>query len=155
MSGKRGPLGKSENQKQREWQSKRQTPEPLPVPGTPYCPPDVGEGVEAVWNRLAPQLIDGGLLTVLDVPLFLLLCREIDFISRVDTKIAKDSEVIYDNRGVARVNPLCRLRSQSLKHVSELAKQFGLSGAGSRLRLGVEKKPERSPLLDMLDKPPA
>lgn len=67
---------------------------PAPAEGSVSCPTNLSEGAQAVWNRLAPDLIAKRVLTLWDVDEFAAFCDAVDRRDRSADHMDREGEVI-------------------------------------------------------------
>ncbi len=91
------------------------------------------------WARVAPWLVQNGLLTVLDRQLFAVYCETVGMYRQCQPIIERDGLVVDTPRG-RRPHPLLRVVARCQQDIRAIAAQFGLTPS-SRARLGAPALP--------------
>lgn len=107
-----------------------------------------------IWNELAPQLLELGVLTVIDGPAFALLC--IHWAIAIEaSKLVREAEeelgqgiITEDDRGRERKHRALQVLRDATREFKSLGAEFGLTPS-SRSRLEIEA-PEEIDELDQL-----
>lgn len=95
--GKRGPAKTPSNLRLlRGDKSAAKSKEPVPSAGSVKPPVKLSEGARRKWNRLAPDLIDKGLLTPWDVDQFSIVCEALETWRIAIRELRSDGEVISE-----------------------------------------------------------
>lgn len=127
--GKRGPKSRPTNLKvlNGERPSRVNDNEPLPAAGE-VSPPDWlrTEAVE-VWNTLAPDLEDKGVLTPWDVEAFAILCDAIVQYRQASKLVAQAGVLIKGRRDAAVKNPAMQIIRDTSQTIRAYAQEFGLT----------------------------
>ncbi|MEK6676616.1 MAG: phage terminase small subunit P27 family [Planctomycetota bacterium] len=100
------------------------------------------ERVRAVWEEIAPGLIERGLLTVLDEAAFRRYCWAEATHRTAAEHLATEGWVITNSRGRKIINPWVRIESSAMSVLLKLAQEFGMTPV-SRARLGPVMIPEQ------------
>lgn len=117
--------------------------EPLPAESEVKPPTGMRAKTRAVWRRLAPDLIDKGVLTAWDVDSFAIVCEAIALRAEC-IKIVHDShhaEGGLTARGAAggRIpNPLFKVIRDCNNDIARFGARFGLTPA-DRSRLSIDR----------------
>ena len=124
--------------------------EPEFAPGVGDCPKHLKGQAKKIWETLAPELEDLGLLTSADVDSFgtyVWLCGEcIKLIKDID----KNGNIHTTPNGHKQPRAEVSMLREFLKLKRALAQEFGLSPT-SRVRLSVAPKLENTEFEDLLD----
>jgi len=88
------------------------------------------------WNRIAPQLIELGLLTELDVVTFEMLCVMYQRTMQSRDELEKEGTTTVDERGLQRKHPLWQIYRESMNQFVLLCGDFGLQPT-KRLQLNI------------------
>jgi P27 family predicted phage terminase small subunit len=151
MMGKRGPKPAPNHLKvlrgDREQYLNRDEPIPTAVPGVDLTKPPRGIGAPAarVWRRLAPDLVDKGMLTAWDVDLFGAYCDTVATYEDVRRQLRAVGVTAKGSvPGTAVKHPLWRVQADCLATMVRLGAKFGLSPAD---RADVTPSDPRAPRL--------
>lgn len=107
------------------------------------------ESAKDFWRRVAPELIELGLLTVVDVPAFLMLCEHFAVGMEAAQVVADEGVTRQDENGVERKNPMLQILRDNSKAFRMYASEFGMTPS-SRQRLDFEAPEEADELVKML-----
>lgn len=109
--------------------------EPIPTPAAPGVdltkpPRGIGRGPAAVWRRLAPDLVDKGMLTPWDVDLFGAYCDAVANYEAVRRQL-RESGVTTPGSvpGTSVKHPLWRVQADCLATMLRIGAKFGMSPA--------------------------
>ncbi|MEM5403785.1 phage terminase small subunit P27 family [Paraburkholderia unamae] len=127
---------------------KRRLPkrEPKPRSGVPRRPPHLDATAAAEWERIVPELLATGLLTVIDGSVLAAYCmaysRWIDAEEALRRMKERDglthALMIKTSNGNAIQNPLVGTANKALMVMSRLAGEFGMTPAArTRIETGV------------------
>ncbi len=110
-----------------------------PVPSeAPIRPPSaLPTDAQAIWDRLAPDLIARRVLTAWDVDLFAAFCRELSLYYRAAAEVESNGAHVERPRSGPVPSPAFRVMQACLDSVRSLAASFGLTPA-DRARLSIE-----------------
>ena len=92
---------------------------------------------QAVWNRLAPDLIQRRVLTPWDVDLFSVFCRSVAFYNRAAAEVEKSGLSAQGSTGNQVVSPALRVMVMMSDMMRSVGQRFGLT-PGDRATLKVE-----------------
>ena len=110
---------------------------PQPQPMSFDEPPKwVGKYGQEIWNARAPELVELGILTKADRPMFEILCCTWNMFREALEILNRDGLTTVDERGLPRKNPIWTLYNSAAKDFSKLAQEFGITPV-SRQRLDV------------------
>lgn len=119
--------------------------EPIPS-GPAACPTNLSEGAQAVWKRLAPDLVAKGVLTAWDVDEFAAFCDAVDRRDRAAEHLDTEGEVIespvFDRNGVRTgerivLSPWWQVWKGASEAMVRFGGRFGLSPADrAQLKVG-------------------
>ena len=116
--------------------------EPLPAESTIVPPVQLSEDAQAVWDRLAPDLIDKGCLTSWDVDMFTIYCDAAA--TYHECRRAMGSE--YTTKGSVRdttvKSPLWRIMKDSADTMRTIGAKFGLTPSD---RAGIDVAEQTPP----------
>ena len=112
-------------------------------------PPGMRGGARKVWRRLAPDLIDKGVLTAWDVDSFAIVCDALALRAECLKKIHDpgDEDGGLTARGAAggRIpNPRLRIVRDCYNDIARFGSRFGLTPA-DRARLTIDRGSDRAP----------
>ena len=107
----------------------------------PAAPAHLNAGARKHWRRLAPQLIEAGLLTGLDLDMLGSLCSSLAMIDAASAAIATEGATIVTVTGQRKVNPWVTIRNVEQRSLAAQASEFGLSpSARSRIKAPPARK---------------
>lgn len=105
----------------------------------PEIPDWLSPEARSEWARVAPWLVQNGLLTVLDRGLLSLYCETVGMYRQCQPIIERDGLIVDTSRGRRR-HPLLRVEARCQQDIRANAAQFGLTPS-SRARLGAPALP--------------
>jgi len=97
----------------------------------------IGKYGREFWKEEAPELIELGVLTEADLPMWSILCCTWNMLRRSLESLDQDGLTTKDERGLPRKNPAWTLFNSAAKDFSRLAQEFGMTPL-SRQRLDVK-----------------
>ena len=103
------------------------TMEPVPPNVSIHCPQYLLPDARKEWKRLAPVLIQMGLLTAADVVPFAAYCTAFARWKEAEEEITRHGSIYKDNEGRIRPNPYIAIANQQLREIKSLAAEFGLT----------------------------
>jgi P27 family predicted phage terminase small subunit len=121
--------------------------QPLPAESTIVPPVKLSKGAQEVWDRLAPDLIDKGVLTSWDVDLFAVYCDAAAAYYECSAAMGSSYAVKGSVRDTTVKNPLWRVMRDCADTMRSIGGKFGLTPsdrAGIDVNM-VEKKPTTGP----------
>jgi len=107
------------------------------------------EAAKTFWRRVAPEMIELGLLTAVDVPAFLLMCEHFAVAREAAKTVARAGLTRKDEAGVERKHPLLQIMRDNSKAFRMYAAEFGMTPS-SRQRLAFEAPEEGDELVQLL-----
>ncbi len=111
-----------------------------PEADAPPRPDYLDEVAQEHWDRLAPALVDAGILTALDGGNLELYCQALSDVKRLTQQIREEGELIEGTRGTLQKNPRCLLLREAHDLVGKAGAQLGLSPTSRRSVSKVPKK---------------
>ena len=108
-------------------------PSDLPVRPPVKLPADA----QAVWNRLAPDMIKQRTLTHLDVDMFSVFCRSTALFNRAAAEVEKGGLFAKGSTGNEIVHPALRVMVMMADSMRSVGQRFGLT-PGDRATLRIE-----------------
>src|SRR5690625_1346140 len=127
--GRRGPAARPTNLKVLHGERPSRINDNEPIPATSeVTPPDWlrPEAVD-VWNTLAPDLDDKGVLTSWDVEAFAILCDAIVQYRQASKLVAQAGVLIKGRRDAAVKNPAMQVVRDTSQTIRAYAQEFGLT----------------------------
>lgn len=104
--------------------------EPIPAEGNVVPPVKLPPDAQAVWDRLAPDLIAKRVLSAWDVDLFCAYCREVAYYNRAAAEVAESGLTAPGSvKGTKVVSPAFRAMVAAEKMMASLGSRFGLTPA--------------------------
>lgn len=100
-------------------------------------PVELPADAQAVWNRLAPDLIARRVLTAWDVDMFSVYCRVVALFNRAADQAANAPFEVPGSHGGTVLNPIFRALTLLAAEMRSLGAQFGLTPA-DRAQLKLE-----------------
>lgn len=148
--GKRGPKPASNHLKvlrgDREHRLNRYEPIPSDVASLDLTKPPRGLGVKAaaVWRRLAPDLVDKGMLTAWDVDLFGAFCASVAQYNELERLLGRDYVVPGSAPNTLVKSPYWRAARECVDVMLRISSRFGFTpGDRACLVAGVDSAPKR------------
>src|SRR5262249_2357133 len=108
--------------------------------GRVTCPPWLPATAKREWKRLAPRLMEVGLLTPLDVACFACYCLSVASVITLTQRIEAEGAT-YEANGLTKHSPLVPMRAQAMQGVRLFGERFGCAPL-SRQRLDVPGPPQ-------------
>lgn len=102
------------------------------------------------WNRLAPELIDLGLLTTLDFGLLTMLCHSWSQFVSASERAEKTGMMIIGKAGRPLRNPYLKIIRDAKAEYLRFSQEFGM-GAAARSRIQMFEEKKEDPLDQFLD----
>lgn len=137
--GKRGPSGRPNHLKALagEREDRLNRDEPLPSGSAAVVPPgELPDDAQAVWDRLAPDLIDKRVLTAWDVDAFAEFCRTVAVYNRAAVEVDSLPLTAKGAAGGVTVQPAFRVMQAAAQMMRSTGQRFGLT-PGDRAALKV------------------
>jgi P27 family predicted phage terminase small subunit len=113
----------------------RDEPVPADLPVMPPVP--LPADAQAVWNRLAPDMVKKRVLTSWDVDLFAVFCRSTALFNRAAAAVEKSGLTVQGSAGNRVVNPQLRVMTLMAEQMRSIGQRFGLT-PGDRATLRIE-----------------
>ena len=101
--------------------------EPQPPVAEPAPPAWLDRAALALWNELAPQLVELGVLTVTDGGIFAIYMQAMADIARHKRRIAKEGEIMKGAKGGRIKNPRVLLLREAYDRAHRAGVECGLS----------------------------
>ena len=95
-------------------------------PASGRCPRDLPKCARPFWRRLAPALVEAGLLTKLDLLALREMCLALGHAAEADADIEKRGILINGDRGAVK-NPSIQLSRDYWQRAWAIAKRFGMT----------------------------
>jgi P27 family predicted phage terminase small subunit len=112
--------------------------EPIPGDGAVVPPVALTPEAQAVWDRLAPDLIAKKVLTSWDVDAFTVFCRSVALFNRAATELQQSGLLVDGSvKDTKVVHPALRVMASMAKTMTSIGSSFGLTPA-DRARLRVD-----------------
>ena len=120
----------------------KNTPDVKPINRMWPTPGDLNEAGKALWEEQGSLLTKARVLTDLDKPTFLLLCRCLDVVTQADATLGEEGLTI-SNRDGERAHPAIKARKDAVADFIRLSEKFGLSPYDrNKLDLRVDSQPD-------------
>jgi P27 family predicted phage terminase small subunit len=113
--------------------------EPKPEPGVGAAPEALDGEALKEWHRLGPQLETLGLLTAIDVPVFIAYCQQWGRYIEAEANVSKIGEVVKAPSGYPIINPYLSIANKAYKQCREFWSEFGMTAA-ARSRISVKPR---------------
>lgn len=129
--------------------------EPQPVPQAPECPEWLtGEG-KRMWDKLAPQLENLGLLTEIDGEAFAAACQAWnDYVESIKTIKEKGRTYKYKNQGGFEnetERPEVKVANKAIEQFRTFCREFGLTPASrTRIKIDMPESKEADPMEELV-----
>jgi len=111
--------------------------EPKPT-GKAVMPEWLNADARSEWERLAPELIKIGLLTIADQVEFAIYCQALAEFKEAEAYLLEHGRTQITKDGFERKSAWCSIRDEAWKRLHQAASGFGLTPAS---RAKVEAKP--------------
>lgn len=149
--GKRGPSGTPTHLKILEGCREDRINRDAPLPGdTSVKPPsELPADAQAIWDRLAPDLIAKKVLTAWDVDAFASFCRSVAVYNRAATEVDSLPLTAKGAAGGVTVQPSFRVMQAADAMMRSSGQRFGLT-PGDRAALKVSSNESSNEDLDSL-----
>jgi P27 family predicted phage terminase small subunit len=115
----------------------RNEPQPRRAAACPEPPSWLGEYAAAHWRRIAPNLWQAGLLTVLDETVLAVLCTAYGRWHEAEELLAAEEVTVPGSNKNKVVNPLLKIAVEAARDVCAYGREFGLTPS-ARVRLRAE-----------------
>lgn len=138
--GKRGPTPRPSHLKALEGahESRLNRDEPVPREGRVLPPVPLPDDAQAVWDRLAPDLIERRVLSSWDVDMFSAFCRATALYNRAAAEVAQSGYTVDGSvNGTKVVAPAVRVMTMAAADMRSFGQRFGLT-PGDRAQLKVD-----------------
>lgn len=103
--------------------------EPMPKVKMLRCPNWLEPEARKEWRRLAPILIDAGILTAADAVTFAGYCQSYARWREAEENITRTGMIVRKNDGSVTTNPYIKVSRMAFAEVKSLAAEFGLTPA--------------------------
>lgn len=110
--------------------------EPVPAENMIVPPVQLEADAQAIWNRLAPDLIAKRVLTAWDVDAFAAFCRSAALYNRAAEQAAVAELTVPGSHGGTVYNPIIQVVSKAAADMRSFGQRFGLT-PGDRAQLKV------------------
>lgn len=136
--GTRGPSGRPNHLKALagEREDRLNRDEPVPTEFDIVPPVELPDAAQAVWDRLAPDLIDKRVLTAWDVDAFAEFCRTVATYNRAAAEVEELPLTAKGAAGGVTVQPAFRVMQAAAQMMRSTGQRFGLT-PGDRAALKV------------------
>ena len=101
--------------------------EPVPPTVSLKCPRHMLPEAQKEWKRLAPILMNMGLLTAADAVPFEGYCTAYARWREAQDEITRHGSIYKDQEGRIRPNPYIAIANQQMREIKSLAAEFGLT----------------------------
>ena len=116
--------------------------EPRPAAKAPLCPPCLGQEASKEWRRLAKELAELGLLTVLDRGMFAAYCQAHALWVEAVASIGRYGTMVKSPNGFPMQSPYVAVANKQVDVMIRIAAEFGMTPSSrTRIRVG-ERVPE-------------
>lgn len=112
--------------------------EPIPEEDGDIVPPvQLPNDAQAVWDRLAPDMIEKRVLTAWDVDAFASYCRSVALYNRAAALVDESPVTAAGSHGGTVINPAVRAMATAEAMARSIGQRFGLT-PGDRAALKVD-----------------
>jgi P27 family predicted phage terminase small subunit len=101
--------------------------EPLPAEAAIAPPVQLSAGAQKVWDRLAPDLIDKGVLSSWDVDIFVVYCDAVDTFYQCRSALGSDFTTKGSVKDTTVKSPLWRIMRDCENTMRAIGGKFGLT----------------------------
>ena len=143
--GKRGPSGRPNHLKALagEREDRLNRDEPVPAESAVRPPCKLPDDAQAVWDRLAPDLIDKKVLTAWDVDAFAEFCRTVAVYNRAAVEVDSLPLTAKGAAGGVTVQPAFRVMQAAAQMMRSTGQRFGLTpGDRAALKVSADEGPK-------------
>lgn len=116
--------------------------EPMPPVTVPKRPKHLSKAAAAEWNRMAPVLVDMGLLSGLDSACLAGYCELYARWQKAEQEIQTGGEVVATPNGSLQVSPWVSIAHRSMVEMRKFLAEFGLSPASRSKVTAIPAKKE-------------
>jgi P27 family predicted phage terminase small subunit len=120
------------------------TAEPIPPSGVPVCPEGLSADAQAEWNRIAPDLIQMGVLSRIDTAALAAYCECWSRWREAERNLSKFGSVIKTPSGYPIQSPFISIASKALDQMRKFLVEFGMTPS-SRSRISAGPAPMTKP----------
>ncbi|MBV07671.1 phage terminase small subunit P27 family [Rubinisphaera sp.] len=120
------------------------------TPGVPLAPEDLDDDIQQEWNRLAPVLVEFGLLTNADLLAFDMGMRAYQMWRNANAELQSIDQIQFSENGNPYAHPLVWIEKAHYERVLKFCDRFGMTPSA---RNGLEiqtSEEEHDPLEDAL-----
>jgi P27 family predicted phage terminase small subunit len=118
--------------------------EPVPPEGTPVCPADLSADAKTEWNRIAPDLVQMGVLSRIDTAALAGYCECWSRWRDAERNLSKFGSVIKSPSGYPVQSPYISIASRALDQMRKFLVEFGMTPS-SRSRISAGPAPMKKP----------
>jgi P27 family predicted phage terminase small subunit len=113
------------------------------MPGGAASPPEwLNDVARSEWDRLSPELISIGLLTLVDQGGFAVYCQAYSELIEAEGQLLEGGRTQITKDGYSRKSPWLSIRDEAWKKMNQAAQQYGLTPASrSRIEIPEAIKP--------------
>lgn len=116
-------------------------PQGVALTKMPRVPKGLQEAGKEYWKTTGPQLIEAGLLTGIDLPMFTALCELYDAKSRHEAKVAEVGDYYQTESGDVKQHPAVARLDKTYDRLLAYSKKFGLAPSDrSGMQLSRKRK---------------
>jgi P27 family predicted phage terminase small subunit len=120
----------------------KNVPETRPIKKLWRVPLDLPKSARSLYKEIGDLLVKSEVLTDLDKPLFLQMCRLYAHMQDAEKEIAEYGYVVMDTKGSVKRNPAAAVHKELLNNFVRLAEKFGLSPYDrGKIDLKVDQNP--------------
>ncbi len=113
-------------------------PKPIPIIEIPPCPDALDGEARKEWERQAPELVRIGLLTKIDVGVFVMMCQAWgNFIESI-SKLKKHGLLLKEKDEKIKINPYHRIMQENITQYLRIAVELGLTPS-ARSKISIKK----------------
>jgi P27 family predicted phage terminase small subunit len=124
--------------------------EPKPRLAIPECPAHLDAEAKREWRRVAPQLDELGLLTVLDGPALAIYCAAWSRWVAANKQVDELGLTVPGRNGIPKANPYIAVANQAQRLMMSMAAEFGMTPS-SRSRIRVVPSPASDSFDELLN----
>lgn len=126
--------------------------EPIPPSGVAACPTDLSPDAQTEWNRIAPDLIEMGVLSRIDTAALAAYCESWARWRDAERNLRKFGSVIKAPSGYPIQSPYMTIASKALEQMRKFLVEFGMTPSSrSRISSGPAPMPKPNDAKDPFD----
>jgi P27 family predicted phage terminase small subunit len=120
--------------------------EPQPAVLAPEPPDFLTESALEEWNRLIPELLDLGLVSVLSRATIAAYCQSYGRWKEAEAHLAEESYVLIGEKGGSYQNPWLAIANKAIEQMQKISAEFGMTPSSQSRVTTTKPQNTASPL---------